>query len=48
MEQGEGRWVLAFDASCGGCREISHTVGQACDGETGGTAAGAPRGAAMA
>ncbi len=33
MQQGEGRWVLAFDASCGGCREISHTVGQACDGK---------------
>ena len=27
------RWVLAFDASCGRCRTVSHAIGQACDGK---------------
>jgi hypothetical protein len=27
------RWVLAFDASCGSCRTVSHAIGQACDGK---------------
>ncbi len=26
------RWVLAFDASCGTCREVSRAVARACDG----------------
>src|SRR5882757_1299577 len=27
------RWVLAFDASCGTCRQISGVAGEACDGK---------------
>jgi hypothetical protein len=26
------RWILAFDSSCGSCRQIARTVAQACDG----------------
>lgn len=29
---GSENWILAFDASCGTCREISRTVAAACDG----------------
>ncbi|MFI0449710.1 bacteriocin fulvocin C-related protein [Actinomadura sp. 6N118] len=31
-KDGTERWVLAFDASCGTCRDISHAVGEACAG----------------
>ncbi|WP_069159696.1 bacteriocin fulvocin C-related protein [Nocardia altamirensis] len=32
MNKDSERWVLAFDASCGTCREISDAVAHACDG----------------
>ncbi|GAA1718450.1 bacteriocin fulvocin C-related protein [Fodinicola feengrottensis] len=32
MNTAENRWILAFDASCGTCREISQTVEAACGG----------------
>ncbi len=31
MNKDSERWVLAFDASCGTCREISGAVARACD-----------------
>lgn len=33
MRDSQARWVLAFDASCATCREISAAIGQACDGK---------------
>jgi hypothetical protein len=33
MSKVGARWVLAFDASCGSCRTVSHAIGQACDGK---------------
>jgi hypothetical protein len=33
MSNVRARWVLAFDASCGSCRTVSHAIGQACDGK---------------
>lgn len=32
MLEPRARWVLAFDASCGACREISSAIAQACEG----------------
>ena len=32
MDSSKSQWVLAFDASCATCREVSHAVAQACDG----------------
>ncbi|WP_280454730.1 bacteriocin fulvocin C-related protein [Nocardia brasiliensis] len=33
MNRDSERWVLAFDASCGTCREISGAVARVCDGK---------------
>lgn len=33
MSNAGARWVLAFDASCGSCRTVSHAIGRACDGK---------------
>ncbi|MFL6145196.1 MAG: bacteriocin fulvocin C-related protein [Labedaea sp.] len=33
MNMKEMRWVLAFDGSCGYCREVSRAVSQACAGK---------------
>jgi hypothetical protein len=33
MSKVGARWVLAFDASCGTCRTVSHAIGQACNGK---------------
>ncbi|WP_405753472.1 bacteriocin fulvocin C-related protein (plasmid) [Streptomyces sp. NBC_00012] len=33
VEKGQANWVLAFDASCGTCREVSEAVRRVCGGK---------------
>lgn len=33
MERSASRWVLAFDASCGTCRQVSTVVARTCEGK---------------